>query len=284
MEAKFAFFGTDKFSVAVLEELEKKGLTPSLVVAAPDRPKGRGLLMTPPETKVWAQERNIPVSQPENLKQDGSDSNANDSHLAKLKEMEFFVVASYGKIIPQYILDIPKHGALNVHPSLLPQWRGASPVETQILNDENEVGVTIMLLDAKMDHGPILDQEFVEPPYWPMKGSELQDLLAHTGGAMLARVIPEWLEGNIDAQEQDHDLATFSKKISKEDGLIDLKNDPYQNLLKIRAFNVWPRSYFFDKNKKRIVITDAEVENKKLVIKTVIPEGKKEMTWEQYSQ
>lgn len=277
MESKFAFFGTDEFSVVVLNELEKGGLLPSIIITAPDKPKGRGLILTSPLTKTWAEERNIHIEQPHKLDYD---------FIHRLKDIntEFFVVASYGKIIPKSILDIPEKGTLNVHPSLLPRWRGASPVETQILNDEENVGVTIILLDEKMDHGPILDQQLVDTPYWPMKGSELQDLLAKAGGEILTHVIPEWLNGNIDAQEQDHALATFSKKISKEDGLINLDDDPYQNLLKIRAYDIWPRAYFFDKNNKRIIITEAEVEGNRLALKRVIPEGKKEMTWDQYSQ
>jgi len=134
-------------------------------------------------------------------------------------------------------------------------------------------------VDAKMDHGPILDQEFVDAPHWPMKGSELQELLAHTGGELLARVIPSWVDQSLDTQEQEHELATFSKKIKKEDGLVDLEGDAYQNLLKIRAFDVWPRTYFFDEKGKRVVITEAEIENNKLVVKRAIPEGKKEQDW-----
>ncbi len=262
---KITFFGTDVFSTIVLGELEKLGILPDEVVCAPDRPKGRGLIMTPPPAKVWAENRDVKVKQPEKL----DDTFASDSNL--------FLVASYGKIIPQSVLDIPKHGTLNVHPSLLPKWRGASPIESQILNDDRDVGVTIMLVDAKMDHGPILDQEFVDVPYWPMKGSELRDLLAHIGGELLARVIPSWVDENLDTQEQEHELATFTKKINKEDALINLEDDAYQNLLKIRAYDVWPRAYFMDKNGKRVIVTEAEVEDDKLVLKRVIPEGKKEM-------
>jgi len=269
-EIKFVFFGTDDFSVSILDELKKADLIPSLIVAAPDRPKGRGLVMTSPETKIWAESRGINVMQPEKL---------NDSFISNLKAetWNLFIVASYGKIIPQSVLDIPTNGVLNVHPSLLPKWRGASPVEAQILNDDTEVGVTIMLVDDKMDHGPILSQAIVDVPYWPMRGSELQKLSAIEGGRLLAETITDWVDGNIEEQEQDHDTATFSKKIKKEDALLDLKEDAYQNLLKIRAFDIWPRAYFFDEEGKRMIITDAEVKDEKLIIKRVIPEGKKEI-------
>jgi len=292
-EIPFIFFGTPHFAVFVLEEMEKGGMLPSLVITAPDRPVGRGLKMTPPPVKVWAEERKILVLQPEKLGQEFKSYFSNDSqnvNEGRSEEQELFVVASYGKIIPQSILDVPKHGTLNVHPSLLPKWRGASPIEAQILNDDKDIGVTIMLVDEKMDHGPILDQEFVDTPYWPMRGSELQDLLAHKGGALLARVMLDWMEGNIDAQEQEHRLATFCSKIQKEDGLIDLEADAYKNLLKIRALDVWPRTYFFTEDGKRVVITDADIEparfedhsggDEKLVLKRVIPEGKKEIAYD----
>ncbi|PIP87332.1 methionyl-tRNA formyltransferase [Candidatus Campbellbacteria bacterium CG22_combo_CG10-13_8_21_14_all_36_13] len=269
-EINFVFFGTDDFSVAVLDELERGGFTPSLIITAPDRPKGRGLIMTAPEAKIWAQTHNIDVIQPEKL---------NESFISKLLSLssKLFIVASYGKIIPQSVLDIPEKGTLNVHPSLLPRWRGASPIEAQILNDDKDVGVTIMLVDDKMDHGPILSQTIVDVPYWPMRGSELQKLLALEGGKLLVETITDWIDKNIDEQEQDHEKATFSKKIKKEDALIDLKEDAYQNLLKIRAFDMWPRAYFFDEEGKRMIITDAEVKDEKLIIKRVIPEGKKEI-------
>jgi len=268
----YIFFGTDAFSVGVLDELEKVSLLPSLVVCAPDRPKGRGLILTPPPAKLWAQERNIPVLQPEKL---------DDEFVFELKALspKLFVVASYGKIMPKALVDMPEKGTLNVHPSLLPRWRGASPIESQILNDEKECGLTLMLMDEKMDHGPILDQEVVEVPYWPMKGSELRKLLAQRGGILLGELIPEWLEGNIIPQEQDHTLATFSKKITKNNGLISLDDDPYKNLLKIRAYDIWPRAYYIDENKKRVIVTDAEVQNGALILKRVIPEGKKEQEY-----
>ncbi|MCI0542427.1 methionyl-tRNA formyltransferase, partial [bacterium] len=124
-EPQFIFFGTPDFAVGVLEELEKKGLLPSFVVTAPDKPKGRGLVLTPPPVKVWAEARGIKILQPEKLDQ---------NFIAELKKYswDLFVVAVYGKIIPKEILLLPKHGALNVHPSLLPRLRGASPIQSAI--------------------------------------------------------------------------------------------------------------------------------------------------------
>jgi methionyl-tRNA formyltransferase len=277
-KTKIVFFGTPDISVIVLNELKNAGLTPSLVVTMPDKPKGRKLILTSPPAKVWAQENKVDFVQPEKLDED---------FLELLRDggFDLFVVASYGKILKQVLLDIPKHGTLNVHPSLLPKLRGASPIISAILEDERETGVTIMLLDAGMDSGPILAQASIEAEPWPPKASELGELLVSEGGKMLAEVIPEWVAGKIKPEVQDHDKATFTKKITKEDGLIELDGDANKNLLKIRAFEQWPGTYFFaDRHDKqiRVKIIDAEVTDGELVIKRVVPEGKKEMDYEDF--
>ncbi len=297
--SNMVFFGTPQISVFVLEELEKEGILPSLVVTTSDKKRGRKMLLTPPETKVWAQEHNIPVLQTEKI---------TEAFIHTLKDLapkeaekenwDIFVVAAYGKLLPQELLDIPEHGVVNVHPSLLPRLRGANPIRGAILADEKEVGVSIMLVDAEMDHGPILAQEKVTLPEnnlennkgWPPHGSELDEILARHGGMLLAHTLPQWIKGNITPQEQNHNDATFTKKITKEDGLIDIDADPYQNLLKIRAYEGWPGTYFFKDDKparlasesvagKRIKIIEAEIEDGKLKITRVIPEGKKEMDY-----
>ncbi len=265
---KFVFFGTDDFSVTVLDELKRAGFLPSLVVTMPDKPKGRGLKVLPSPAKLWAQENKIQVS----------------FELTPDVAVDLFIVASYGKIIPKAILDIPKYGALNVHPSLLPKYRGPSPIESQILADEKEVGVTIMKMDEKMDHGPILAQRILEntkhssqSPNIP-KASGLRKELAEEGGKLLAETIPKWIAGEINAVPQDESKATYTRKFIKKDGLLDLAGDPYQNFLKIRAFESSVGTYFI-KNNKRVIIKDAEFEDGKLIITRVIPEGKKEMDY-----
>jgi len=269
---KFVFFGTDTFSVGVLNELEKAGFVPNIVVCAPDRPSGRGHTIQSPIAKKWAETRSIKVIQPEKL---------DEQFVSILKQdtYDFFVVASYGKIINQTILDIPKKGTLNVHPSLLPLYRGASPIESAMLDDSKETGVTILLVDEKMDHGPILNQEFVFFEEWPKK-IEVEDKLAQVGGELLAKTIPLWIDGTLDEQEQDHDTATFTKKITKEMGEININENSRLNFLKIQALNPWPGAYFFiDKEgeKIRVKITKASWKDDSLQIEKVIPEGKKEM-------
>lgn len=291
---KFVFFGSSKFSCIILDELEKAGLLPSLIVTGIDKPQGRKLVLTSPPTKIWADAREIPCLQPEKI---------SDPEFQKLLKAEasagsdLFIVASYGKIIPRKILDIPTYSTLNVHPSLLPKLRGATPIQSAILT-ENETGVSIMLLDEEMDHGPILAQEVFKPEKlsksgekksadqnWPPYADALEEKLAGLGGALLAKIIPEWIEGNITPVEQNHTEATYTKKITKENGLIDLEDNAEKNLRKIRAYAGWPTAYLFvEKNgkKTRVVITEAELVDGKLVLTKVIPEGKKEMSYEDF--
>ena len=197
---------------------------------------------------------------------------------------QLFIVAAYGKILPKDLLQIPKHGSLNVHPSLLPKFRGASPVRSAILENVPETGVTLMLMDEKMDHGPIIAQAktTIALEDWPPHARILEEMLAREGGTLLAEVLPDWILGKITPEPQDDTKATFCKKIKKEDGLIDLSADPYANYLKIRAFDGWPGTFFFEKRADkdiRVKITDAEFKNGKLLIKRVTPEGKKEMEY-----
>src|SRR3989344_1463465 len=267
MKTDFAFFGTDNFSVGVLDELKKVGFLPTLIITSPNKPKGRGLKITPPPDKL-EEKFNLEIG---NWK------------------LEIGVVASYGKILPAKILASFPKGALNVHPSLLPKYRGASPIQAQILNDEKKVGVTIVLMDEKMDHGPVLAKRELEIPSSNdqipneiLTTKELSEKLAAEGGKLLAETIPKWLAGEIKPIPQDNSQATFCPKIVKEDGLIDLNDNPRQNFLKIQAFAGWPGAYFFvEQNGKKIrmKITKASFVNGQLKIESVIPEGKREISF-----
>jgi len=268
---RFIFFGTPALAVTVLEELEKAHLLPLAIVTTPDKPAGRGLEVTPSPVKVWATTHSSALFQPSKL-----DENFG-AELAKLAP-ELFVVAAYGKIIPEHILSIPKKGVLNVHPSLLPRYRGPSPIESQILADEKEMGVSVILLDEQVDHGPILGQKSFSIPE-PLDRVQVNDLLWHAGGELLASILPAWIDGTLSSMPQDDNRATFTKKIQKEDGEIDLTGDPRQNYLKYLAYQGWPGVYFF-KNGKRIKVTKATYENGKFVILRVVPEGKPEMEYQ----
>jgi methionyl-tRNA formyltransferase len=244
-DARIAFFGTTPLEAGVLSELKKAGFEPARVITTEK--------ITPEFIDKLASEK-----------------------------WDVFIVASFGQILPKKLLDIPKHGTINVHPSLLPRLRGPSPMRSAILNDEKETGVSIMLMDEEMDHGPLLAQKKIRIEPWPPHGKQFDELLAREGGALLARTLPLWVSGDLEAQEQNHDLATYTKKFTKEDGLLDLQDDAYKNYLKIRAFEGWPGTYtFFERagKKLRVQILDAHLEGSKLVIDIVKPEGKKEMPY-----
>lgn len=275
---KIGFFGTPEYAVMTLEKLANAGFDISFVVTMPDRPQGRKMVITPPPAKVWALAHNVPIYQPEKLR---------DSQLAEdLKQFDcdVFVVIAYGKIIPDSILNIPKAKSLNIHGSLLPKLRGSCPIETAILNDEKHTGVTIMCMDSEMDHGPIIAQKEVIVEPWPPIASTLGKAIVNAGAELLISILPDWTNGNIKAIEQDHSQATYTKMIKKEDGLIDLKDDSYKNYLKIQAYDGWPSAFFFiEKNNKRIrvKITQASFANGVLKIKRVIPEGRGEMNYDE---
>jgi methionyl-tRNA formyltransferase len=247
---RIAFFGTPDIAVSVLDVLSAHHMLPSVIITNPDAPQGRKMMLTPPPVKAWADKQNIPVLQPVSLRTDTSVADYLTAHAINL-----CIVVAYGKIIPKNILDTPKYGTLNVHPSLLPKLRGASPIRSAILEDMRETGVTVMLLDEELDHGPILAQEVVSigKEAWPLRGQALDTLLAEKGGELLAKTIPEWVAGDIIPTPQDDSEATFCTKITKEMGEINLTADPYQNLLKIRAFDGWPGTFFFtERNGRRI--------------------------------
>lgn len=280
---RIAFWGTSRISVIILDEMAQEGLLPSLIITAPPKQKGRGLEVTKSEVSVWADTHNIPTLEPEKL---------DSEFIARLSALEcqLFIIASYGKIVPRTILDLPKYGTLNVHPSLLPKLRGASPIQSAILEDTpvglpHEAGVTIMLIDDEIDHGPIVAQEKITVPNWPPKGAELEEILGTLGGKLLVKIIPFWISGAIKSVEQDHDNATYTKKMTSGSGQIYLDDNSTRMFRKIRAFDTWPRAYFLtNRNGRdiRVVVTEAHLDNGALIIDRVIPEGKKEMAYEDF--
>lgn len=280
---RIAFWGTSRISIIVLEEMAKGGILPSLVITAPAKPKGRGLELTPSDVKIWADAHHIPTLEPTEIKSEEFAKTLGDN-------WDLFLVVSYGKIIPRAIIDTPRYGTLNVHPSLLPKLRGASPIQGAILEDapvggSHEAGVTIMLIDEEVDHGPIVAQEKMMVENWPPKGSELEEVLGVLGGKLLIKTIPDWVAGKINPCMQNDDEASYMKKITKGSGHIDLADDPERMYRKIRAFDIWPRAYFlFKRGEKeiRVIATEAHIDEGKLVVDRVIPEGKREMTYAEF--
>lgn len=306
LHSPMVFFGTPELAVYVLEELEAAGIVPDVVVCAPDAPKGRKLILTPPPVADWARERGIPILQPERLKDPAA-----VPELANT-EWEVFIVAAYAKLLPAWLLALPRRGVLNVHPSLLPKLRGPSPIRTAIREDVRDaVGVTVIRLDEEMDHGPIVAQATVSPDPWPLPGHILDELLFREGGRLLAEALPLWLAGSIEPEEQKHDEATYTKKLTKADGEIRLDGDAWQNWLAYCAYDGWPGTYFFETKEKiqetrehgktrqetdgvtdhgdtrtsiRVKIAEAEYVDGEFRILKVVPEGKKEMSWEEWAR
>jgi methionyl-tRNA formyltransferase len=275
---RIAFFGTDHFSVEVMERLAATGVSPALVVCAPDRPAGRGMALREPDAKVWAKRRGAEVLQPE--KPDAAFAD----ELRARGPWDAFCVASYGKIIPQAVLGIPAKGCLNVHPSLLPRHRGATPIEAAILADEKETGVTVILMDAKMDHGPIVAQEAVTFDEWPAR-TEVERRTARIGGDLLAAALPKWLAGEIGATPQDESAATYTKMLEKSDGDLAKATTERERFLRVQAMSPWPGAFLFAAAKNgqtvRVKILEArwDAENGRCVFEKVVPEGKGAMDW-----
>jgi len=276
---KTAFFGSSEFSVIVLEELKSNGFLPGLIVTTPDKPKGRKMIISPNEVKVWGQMNNISIISPTSIR--------TPEFLAEISNYPLHLTASYGKIIPDSVIQAANKGSINVHPSLLPKFRGPSPLQSTILNNEKDTGVTLMLIDKEVDHGAIVAQEKITLNKWPISFDELANITGKIGAKLFLKILPDWLNGQIKPQEQDHSTATFTKKVEKVNGEIDLNNDPYKNYLKICAYSDWPKTYFFaekDDKKIRVIIKEAEFADNQLIIKRVIPEGKNEMSYQDFQR
>ncbi len=278
---RVAFFGTDHFATGVLERLAAAGIAPSLIVCAPDRPAGRGMEVREPDAKVWAKRRGVETLQPEEL---GAEFVA---ALGARGPWDAFCVASYGKIIPQAVLDVPANGCLNVHPSLLPRHRGATPIEAAMLADEKDTGVTVILMDAKMDHGPIVAQTPARFDEWPAR-PEVERRTAEIGGDLLAEALPRWVAGEIAAAPQDESRATYTRMLRKEDGDLAKATTEREKFLRVQAMSPWPGAFTFVTAKNglpvRVKILEArwDAEAGRCVFGKVVPEGKGAMSWESF--
>lgn len=298
---KTVFLGTPEFAVAPLEAVFRAKYAISGVITGPDSPVGRKQILTPPAVKIAAQKLNLPVFQPKNKAE----------LLGFLKDLrpELAVVAAFGMILPKEALEIPKYGTLNIHASLLPRWRGPSPIQAAILNGDAETGVTLMLVNEKMDEGAILTKSKIQISNSKTTTEELSKKLSGLGAELIIETLPKYLNGEIKPQEQDHSKAAYCKIIKKEDGLIDWNNSAEYIERMTRAFWPWPTAYaeLRIKNEElrilKIVKTDIGkennhqigeifiVQNKKpavkcgedsLILEIVQPEGKKPMSGEEF--
>lgn len=279
---RYAFFGTPEFAAIVLEKLISAGFPPSLLVCNPDRPVGRKKIVTPPPAKQSILEQSesireeIEIVQPEKVREIETTLRSGD--------FDFFVIAAYGKIIPNDILEIPKFGTIGVHPSLLPLHRGSSPVQSTILNGDKETGVTLYMVDALVDHGPVLSEKKLELyDIASITYPALHDALAKLGADMLIRVIPKIGKEQMTLLPQDESKATFTKKFVTEDGFVDevdleeaTNGNKEKAVLidrKIRALNPEPGVYTIRKG-ERTKLLEAELRDGALVLKTIQIAGK----------
>lgn len=231
---RIVFMGTPDFSVPVLETLLKEGYHVVGVVTQPDRPVGRKRLLMPTPVKAKALEWEIPVFQPEKIKTD---------HQQVLDwQPDLIITAAFGQIIPKVLLDAPKHGCINVHASLLPDFRGGAPIHKAIMEGKTETGVTIMYMDVSMDTGDMISK-VVEPIGPDDHTGLLFKRLSTAGAALLSRTLPGFLAGKIQAEPQDHEAATFAWNIKREDEKIHWDRPAQQIYDQIRGLHPWPVAF-----------------------------------------
>ena len=288
--------GTPDFAVPSLKKLVEKGYDVKLVVTQPDKPAGRGKKVTPPPVKVVAEELGIPVYQPEKVKE-------NAELKKKLLEIEpdLIVVAAYGKILPEWLLNLPKYGTVNVHASLLPKYRGASPIQWALLNGEEETGVTIMKVIPELDAGDILSQKRVKIEKED-NAKTLHDKLAEVGAELLVETLPLYVSGKLKPVPQNEEEATYCPQIKKEMGKIDWRESAEKIFNKIRAFTPWPSAYTTFRGKRVKILKGEPVEGtgepgevieagRDLIVATgegalkierLRPEGRKEISGEEF--
>ncbi|MFA5047654.1 MAG: methionyl-tRNA formyltransferase [Patescibacteria group bacterium] len=297
-QLKIVFVGTPEFAVPYLDSLlDDERFKVMGVITQPDKPVGRKQELIPTPIKQLAEKKGLKIWQSENVKKDETLVRE-----LKLLDLDLLVVVAFGQIIPQTILAIARYGNINVHPSLLPKYRGASPIQSAILAGEKKTGLSIMLMDEKMDHGPILSQQEVL-----LTGEEtnesLHRRLAEIGKEILKETIIKFVAGEIKPQEQNHDETSFCATISKDDARIDWAKSAREIKRKIHAFYSWPATWTTWNDKRLKIFPPVEIDEqniasgsvvcndgrliigcgeKSLIIKKLQLEGKKEMSGEDF--
>lgn len=261
IECRIVFMGSPEFAIPSLKALARHYQVVG-VITQPDRPSGRGRTLTPPPVKVVALELGIEIIQPKRLKEAGV--------WEKLLEWapDAIVVAAFGQILRQNILDLPRYGCVNVHASLLPRWRGAAPIQAAILHGDKVSGVSIMKMDAGIDTGPVLAQRSI-----PIEADDdaacLGDKLAVAGSELLLETLPAYLRGEILPQAQDESQATYAPMLKKEEGELDFAQPAEYLERKIRAFFPWPGAYLVWEG------NFLKVKRASVLQQSVLPQGKR---------
>ena len=235
---RIIFAGTPDFALASLQALVNAESNVVAVYTQPDRPAGRGRKLTASPVKRFAIDQGIPVMQPDTLRDEQA-----AAELAALKP-DVMIVAAYGLILPQDVLDIPRFGCLNVHASLLPRWRGAAPIQAAILANDELTGISLMRMTAGLDCGPVYTEQRI-PIGTRESAGELHDRLAELGAELLVTELPKILAGELSAVEQDESLATYAGKIAKQDAELDWSLPAEELHRRIRAYNPSPGAFFF---------------------------------------
>lgn len=270
----FIYFGTPYVGRDTLAILVAQGFVPVLVVTSPDAPQGRGLTLTPSPTKAWAEEHSIPVFTPQKLDEEA---------LAVIAGYgaSYAIVVAYGKILPQVLIESFPDDVLNIHYSLLPKYRGASPVESALLHGETETGVSIQRMVYELDAGDLIASRTVaiEPTETTR---ELRPRLVTIGAELLAEILPAFERGELSGVPQDHASATHMGKIEKSEGELSLSGDALTNWNKYRAYAESPGTYFFIEKSGvsvRVKIKTATFVNGVFMPERIVPEGKNEMNY-----
>ena len=293
---RILFMGTPEFAEVSLKALVEDNRDVVCVITQPDKPKGRGYEMAMPEVKVYAMEKNIPVYQPDTLK--------DEAILPLLQEYQpdVIIVVAYGKILPEYVLNFPKYGCINIHGSLLPKYRGAAPIQRAVIDGEKVSGVTSMYMEKGLDTGDMLIKREL-PIGIETTAGEYHDALALLGGEVLLETLDALSEGSLTPQSQDDSLSTYASQLSKAEGEINWNNTSDEIYNKVRGLNPWPKAFSFIGGKRFVVdfVYESEQSGKagevlsadkdgilvacgegSVLIKEIKVEGKKKMSAEDY--
>jgi len=239
---RILFMGTPEFAVPTLETIIKTDEVVA-VITQPDKPQGRKMIEMPPPVKVTAIKHNIPVFQPQSLK------NNEVANILVEYNPELIVVVAYGKILPEYILNYPKYGCINVHASLLPKYRGAGPIQWAVINGEKETGITTMYMEKGLDTGDMILKKKTQIREYETAG-ELHDRLKILGAEAMAETLTLIKEGRIVREKQDDSISSYAPMLNKEIAKINFNDDARKIINLIRGLNPWPVAYTYYKNKK----------------------------------
>jgi len=278
------FIGSGRFAVPSLKAIiDCPFLKLELVITSPDKPAGRKQELTSSPIKQAALSGKAEILQPKKIAE-------LKTEISRIKP-DMTIVCAYGQIIPKDILEIPKFGSINLHPSLLPKYRGPSPIQTAILNGDKKTGVTVMLMDEKMDHGPIISQKETEISN-EETGQSLEEKLSRLAADFLLEILPRYLEGKIKPLPQEENQASYTKIISRQDGKIDWQKSAQEIGQMVRAFYPWPGAWTILNNKRLKIIKGKAAKEKTpqtlpagksyFLPEIIQPEGKKPMPWQDY--